>query len=101
MKLDFQAVLDSLKSRPDDFDEDGYTLIDRASGVEYWTAGGFFFYSVFFPRLELSLLQQLRFHRALMGWRKEVKRRREDKAIAILNRRLKNGIQTQYEKSTR
>ncbi len=100
MELDFQAILDGIKNRPDDFHEDGFVLLDHTTQIEYWVVSGIFFYGVHRPcRVKFSLKQKVLFHVAYRDWRKKTKPRRDaynqeriSKVIKSLNKRLQNGL---------
>ena len=60
-----------MKSRPQDFVENTFTLVDKKTGIEYWLGNGFWFYGAKRPfEVSFSLYQKWRFYRVLT-WLKE------------------------------
>lgn len=63
-------AIQAMQERPLDFVMDEFTLTDRATGIKYWIANGFWFYGMYRPNeFNFTLLGQWKFARALNQWR--------------------------------
>lgn len=70
------AICESMGDDPLSWRQGNFRLI-HLSGVELWTANGFWYYGLEAPReLRFGVLGKLRFSRALGKWRETMKRMR-------------------------
>lgn len=63
-------LIHDMQERPEDFSCNEHYLTDRKTDFRYWVASGFSFYGMAAPyKLTFSLLEKIKFHRALTRWK--------------------------------
>jgi hypothetical protein len=62
VKILLDQLEEDMKSRPLDFHENGYRLVDTKTKVEYWIGNGFLFYGAHHPiEVKFNLFEKFRF----------------------------------------
>jgi hypothetical protein len=70
VRLVLDQLYNDLQTRPLDFVESRYTLIDKKAKIEYWLGNGLLFYGVYRPvALGFGLVGCVRFAFMLRKWR--------------------------------